>query len=178
MRLVINRRALPECIGRTSRRLTALFHKDNLNAFQTVTECCCSGTFSILCPAEPAKLLCMNTVVNIIMLCHLSGQTDLNRLQPQSFSNCTACSTVFCPCGFPSKILHMGTVFYAAFVRLILQTDFERFHSLVFSDRSACSTVLYFILPAVCLNLGLIKDMRRADFFCFLRLHLRHFRCF
>ena len=135
------------------------FHKTDFQCFQTLSISGTSGFLPIACPAKPAITLYMGAVINVVIICHISCQTDLNGLKAFRLTGCSGKFTIFLP-PLPANRLHVSLVFDSAFVFTVRQFDLNGFHSFSLTSYSGLLSVKSFALPADGLGMSIIRNNR------------------
>ena len=158
---ILNRRiSLLKRIICASRCRIAFCDKPDLNCFDPITISFCSGCLTILRPTKPSELLTMNTIINIIVLCHLICKLHLHRLEPLCSIRSAADSTVLSP-HIPTFVLDMSGILNTSVKNLILQYSLQSSQRLGLSRCSGRFAVLYCILPAVSIYIRCVNNIRR-----------------
>lgn len=97
-------------IIRISRCYIAFSNQPHFNRFHSSWIAFTSGLLSVFCPAKPAIILTVHTIIYIIFFCCFPCQSDPDRLQLSCSVRLSIYLTIFRP-GFPSIIFSM---FYTA----------------------------------------------------------------
>ena len=148
----------------TSRRCPALCYKTDLNSLNSFIISICARTCSIFRPSKPTVRLRMNTIINVILFSHLSGQFNLNRFHLKIFSGSTGSSTIFHP-ALPSCILNISTIRNIATILRIFQVNLQCLHPFGLTRDTSGRSVCYFTQPTICLHMGFIANSFRQCFF-------------
>ena len=96
-------------IIRISRCYIAFSNQPHFNRFHSSWIAFTSGLLSILCPAQPAIILAVYTIIYIIFFSCFSCQPDLDRLQPSCSVRLSVYLSIFWP-GFPSIIFSISRI--------------------------------------------------------------------
>ena len=112
----------------------------------------------------------MHPIIDIIVLFQISGQSDFNCFQSFGFSTGSCHLAILFPgigivhISLPAIGLHMGGVTDVSFItgRNIVQFDLNPFDTFGLSAGSGDLTVLHPALPAISLDMGLIRQHHLA----------------
>src|SRR5699024_424813 len=112
-------------------------------------------------------ILDMGTVVNIVVLCDLSGQLNLNRLHTKRPAGCPRKGSILFP-ALPADILHMGAVLNSSGSSIhgcIRQPDFQSFHPKTLPDRTKNLIICDFTgIPDILHMTGILQISRAVPF--------------
>ena len=142
----------------TSRSFSTFFYQTDLNSFHPLAHSFSSGLCSIFRPTKPAICLHMGAIINIIFLCHFTGQLNLNCFHLLTYSCCSSHSSVTLP-ALPANILNMCPVLDSAWICNIFQTNLQGFHSFVLSCNPPSFSVKHSRIPTICLHMGLVYNI-------------------
>ena len=78
----------------------------------------------------------MHPVIDVIFLCHFTGQLNLNRFHPKFLPFCSGNSSIALP-ALPADILDMCPVLDSTGVCCIFKADFQSFHPLCGAGHTA-----------------------------------------
>ena len=140
---------------------STLCHKHDLHSFQTLCCICRTGNLSIFCPIQPAIGLHMGTIIYIIMLFHLPGQSHLQSFHSFCLSHSTGNRSVRYPVK-PAIALYMGSVLHRAAIFLVRQLDTDCFCTFLKTNSSCGCAVHCPVFPSIRLHMGTVSNIPRT----------------
>ena len=114
---------------------SSLLNNNYLNRLKALCLSRSTCVLSVLSPTEPTVGLCLNSVVNIIILGHIARKSYLNSLKALCLSAGSRKLTVFNPL-LPAIGLNMSSVFDTSAVRSIIQLYPYSLKSFTLSNRT------------------------------------------
>ena len=103
----------------------------------------------------------MHPVIDVIMICHFSGQLDLDSFQSFALALCSCHSSITFPI-LPAISLHMGLITDTSVIFLVVQFDVDSFQTFTLASCSRCVSILNISLPAIGLYVSSIFDQRMS----------------
>ena len=85
----------------------------DLDAFESCRSSCSSCALAVLCPSHPADILCMDSVLDIVVVRYLTVELDADSLKSLGFTLGSAHLAVIAP-ALPAVILYMCLVLDSA----------------------------------------------------------------
>ena len=101
----------------------------------------------------------MYPIINVIMLCHFSGQLDPDPFQSLGLSGGSGKGSVFHPI-LPAIGLHMSLIGNLSGIILSRQRNFNAFQTLCQSGCTGQVSVKFISLPAISLHMSLVSHTR------------------
>ena len=113
----------------------ALCDEDDLDGLESLCHACGSCELTVLCPVEPAEILAVYSVVDIIVVGDLACQLDLDSLEPLGLAVCARQFAVGPPC-LPADVLYVCGVLDAAGILGADIVDVDAFKSSALAGRT------------------------------------------
>ena len=113
----------------------ALCDENDLDGLESLCHACGSCELTVLCPVEPAEILAVYSVVDIIVVGNFAGQLDLDALEPLGLA-VRARQFAVGPPVLPADVLYVCCVLDAAGILGAYIVDVDAFKSSALAGRT------------------------------------------
>ena len=146
---------------RGARRRRALIHKLDLHSLDAFGEARAAGDLSVLGPTEPADVLDVDAIIDVVAVGELARELDFERLHAEGLARGAGHGAVGHPV-LPADVLHVGLVGDAAGVRRAVHLQLERLDAEAAARSAGRRAVRHPALPADVLHMGAVLDAEVA----------------